>query len=476
MNKIKYFYKNEYLLVYNIETLQLIKFRSNFKHILPKLLPENYTDIHKRFFLDKMQKINNENFKIYLEQLFNTNTFSEKFEENNETITISFAPTHKCNLKCKYCFANSGENYNKSEKEISIKVLEKIMEFIFCTYAPKCKNLQISLVSGGEPFLNLSVCTELDKIIKTYNEKINKKIFIATNGTIYNDHIRDNLVLINPQLGISIDGEKVIHNRTRIYQNLKGTYEDIIKNISIIKNDTNLSNKTKDFILMTVLNTENLDMVQTLKHHSNLGVSSVQFKIIRSNDKQMSINNENIHLFKEAYSKLSTFLIEEFSKKNLTYLQMITNNSDYFGKFIKALILCQPNVYRCGAGRDRFSFTADGSIYPCDSFVGNEEFLLGNIFDKFNYELQEKFYKLRIDELDSCKSCWIRYLCTGDCCFNSYIRTGSIKESDSVMCELFQFLAQLAIDLVTDMDEIDRKQFKKFSRLISIRERNNFIH
>lgn len=479
MEKLKYFHNENYLLIYNVETLQLIKFRSGLKSILPKILPEDYSNAEKNAFYNKINNVNDLNFKIYLQQIFETNSFNfdeTETDAEKETITISFAPTHKCNLKCKYCFAESGENYKNKKKNMDINTLDKIFKFIFDIYAPKCKNIQISLVGGGEPFLNLEICKYLNESIEHYKKCVNKKLFIATNGTLYDNNIKNDLISINPQLGISIDGNRINHNKFRIYQNSQGTYDDIISNMAKIQSDKDLSKKTRNFTFMTVLTTENLNLVELLKHHRNLGATSVQIKIVRSNDEKISINEKNLYLFKNAYKELSDFLIEEFASKKMEYLYMITNKSDYFGKFIKSLLLSQPNIFRCGAGRDRLSFTADGNIFPCDNFVGNNKFLLGSVFDEFNANLYKKFNQLSINKLETCSSCWIRYLCSGDCCFNSFVRTGDISTPDPVMCDLFKFLGELSIRLVTTLDDIDRNQFKSFKRLISIREKNNFIH
>ncbi len=45
-------------------------------------------------------------------------------------------------------------------------------------------------------------------------------------------------------------------------------------------------------------------------------------------------------------------------------------------------------VYRCQAGKNKFSITADGDIYPCDSFVGMKGMKIGNVYyDEVNEEV-----------------------------------------------------------------------------------------
>ncbi len=44
-----------------------------------------------------------------------------------------------------------------------------------------------------------------------------------------------------------------------------------------------------------------------------------------------------------------------------------------------------PCVYKrisgCGAGHEYIAVTPDGDIYPCHQFVGNKDFLMGDIYN-----------------------------------------------------------------------------------------------
>ena len=65
---------------------------------------------------------------------------------------------------------------------------------------------------------------------------------------------------MTPQLGISLDGNKQMHDKNRRYKNGKGTYEDVVRHLEEIKSNTSLAKKTREFILMTVLTADNLDI------------------------------------------------------------------------------------------------------------------------------------------------------------------------------------------------------------------------
>ena len=289
--------------------------------------------------------------------------------------------------------------------------------------------------------------------------------------------IRNMLLKISPQLGISIDGPAEFHNSNRLYANGDNTYHDVTKTILDIKKDQNILPITKNFIFMTVLNDQNMDLVKIIKHHKKLGATSIQIKAARSTRYGFDgINEKNIHKYKEAYNHLNDFFLEEFKNKKYDSLMLILNGIDTYGKLVKRLMLRQPSKYRCGAGKDRLSFTADGDIYPCDNFVGEEIFKLGNVYEESYNLFNINFNEFSVNNLIPCKDCWARHLCTGDCLYNAYVKTGDLSNQDPIMCEFYLFLCELAIRFIMDLRLIDYELYQKFERLIQIRNKNNFIN
>ena len=149
--KIKYFKSDHGCLIFNPYSLEIMILNKNMSLVLSQILPENYTEKEKILFEKKLNEVRNDNFRKTLKSILNTQL--NIYNEESKTITISFAPLHKCNLKCKYCFASGGNNYKGTKKEMSSELINGILNFIFNYYCPNCVFLQISLVSGGEPYL-----------------------------------------------------------------------------------------------------------------------------------------------------------------------------------------------------------------------------------------------------------------------------------------------------------------------------------
>lgn len=62
--------------------------------------------------------------------------------------------------------------------------------------------------------------------------------------------------------------------------------------------------------------------------------------------------------------------------EGIEYLLLILNDNDYFGKIIKRIILKEAYAFRCKAGRSKITVCPNGDIYPCDSFVGKEDYFI----------------------------------------------------------------------------------------------------
>ncbi len=472
--KIKYFHDGDQLIAFNVRTLKVFRFKSELKRLLPVLLPERYTPEQKKAYLKMTDTIENDGFREYMRFL--------AYDEPNDgsvagidTLTISFPTVHKCNLQCRYCYADSGENFTENTKFMSESVIDDILRFSLTKLAPECKFIQISLVSGGEPLMNLDIMRNVDKMISKYRSDVDRKIFIASNLTLLNDKHIELFDELQPQIAVSIDGDREVHDAMRVYKDGRGTYDDVVRNFRRLKKECNIA-KTKMPMVMSVITDKNLDLISVIDHHLALGASSVQMKVARGDVSKHTISKENVGEFIAAYSKLADSLKDRFSNNDTKALMAIMNGNDTLGKLLKNVMLLRAEKFRCGAGKDRFSFTATGDIYPCDNFVGMNKYLIGNIYSDDQQKGGYNFFSINVDTSEKCRRCWAKYLCSGDCYFNAMTRTGSLSNQDEYMCKFYRALCETALRLVSSLEEIDRDRYKMLKRLVSIRENNNYIH
>lgn len=426
----------------------------------------NYISSLKNFFEEqKYEKELKFLFKAYEKKFLLGKETPNNIEILSDHAILSFAPIYDCNFRCKYCFGSSGKVYQGFPNSFSPDLVKKMLTSFVFELFPSFKNYRIEFVSGGEPLLNFEAvktaieCSE--NIQKFYNKKFN--IWLCTNGSIFNKKWLHYLNNHNVRIGLSLDGNAITHDANRIDLNRKGTYHSVINNYNKIKNDNTFSKNFRDVWCLSVISEQNCDLVSIIKHHYNYNFNSIQMKIIRGNNKIEFINR-----LKEQYTSLAKFLLITFKENCTDYINLILNENDYFGKIILRIITGTKINRRCQAGRVKLTICPNGDIYPCDSFVGMENMKIG---EKFNCLFKKSnFMNYSINERSTCRNCEYRYLCGGDCFYNSFINTGSISTPDPLFCDLNKHLCNLAVALVCEMKNAQSELFNKLCKEAKIRE------
>lgn len=173
-----------------------------------------------------------ENLSIKLYQRGFVKLFDkERFIENEDNLPTFFMIdfTTKCNLNCIYCL----RHFENEGKSIDKKSLDDICDYII-SYCKKHKINNISFQPwGGEPLI------EIDKIIdskKRFEDAgINVDYTVQTNGLLLS---KENYIKLQENgigFGISLDGNKEVHDSHRV--DLKGnkTFDNLINRLEDIR-------------------------------------------------------------------------------------------------------------------------------------------------------------------------------------------------------------------------------------------------
>ena len=401
-----------------------------------------------KLFLEEGRFVRRSKLKIHEEQ------------KNFDMISFSFPPIHKCNLRCDYCFANHGENYTGEEKVFSDVLVEQLCNFIIDNY-PMTKQFRLDFVSGGEPLLDTDKTIHFIILAQKIFRRRGKKLFVwlCTNGTTITESNAASLDKLGVRLGVSIDGDRQVHNAVRPFADGMGSYDVIIKKIGRIFKDDNLSKQFKNIWALTTITSVNHDFKSILLLLKKLGFSGIQMKFIRvPKDNPLSLNSKNIIEYEKDIEEYFSFLFGECVNDNFSPLMLIANDTDFVGKIIKRYFLNMPLSNRCYAARNQFSITAAGDVFPCASFVGLEDYCIGNVFCGFDREKRNHFFNRTVDQNESCSVCWARYLCTGQCFSNCLLANGDIGVPEELYCRIEKKIIMETIFYATSLsDEIANK-------------------
>lgn len=137
--------------------------------------------------------------------------------------------TNRCNLRCSYCYADSGEG---EANELTIEEIENLLIEL------KPKNYNKIVITGGDPLMRKDI-VEILKTCKKYG-----KVQILTNGTIGNAELYREIMEIVDAIQISLDSyEEIHHDKNRG----KGSF---VRAVNTVKTLTHINNK-KVIVAMT---------------------------------------------------------------------------------------------------------------------------------------------------------------------------------------------------------------------------------
>ena len=307
---------------------------------------------------------------------------------------------HDCNLRCKYCFAGTGDFGGKREL-MSAETGKKAIDFAI-TGSRKRRNLEIDLF-GGEPLVNFGVVKEIIQYARKREKEANKniKLTLTTNGTLLNDEniqfLNDNRVMVV----LSLDGGKEMHDAMRPFPNKTGSYDAAVRGFKKII----ASRKGWNYYLRG-----------TYTHFST-------------------------H-FADEVLKMTEVGIAEYDKLAAEYLKRRRGEGEPFDFFHFNVALDNgPCVAKrlagCGAGHEYYAITPSGEIYPCHQFVGREQYKMGTLnTGVVRPDLVKKFRNTHVMTKPECKKCWARFFCSGGCHANADLVNGDITKPYEYGCRI----------------------------------------
>lgn len=342
---------------------------------------------------------------------------------------------HDCNLACKYCFAGEGE-YCGDRSLMSFEVGKQAFDFLIANSGTR-KNLEVDFF-GGEPLMNFEVVKQLVAYARE-QEKIHNKNFrftLTTNGVLLDEKVMDfaNKEMYNVVL--SLDGRKETNDRMRVSRNGKGSYDLILPKFKeMVKRRGD-----KEYYIRGTYTHYNTDFTKDILHMADLGFTKLAMEpVVASPDAPYALKEEDLPVLFDQYEKLAAEMVRrEKNGKGFTFFHYMID--------LEGGPCIAKRIAGCGVGTEYVAVTPWGDLYPCHQFVGDENYLLGNVFDGItNEEVRSRFKMCNIYTRPQCNDCFARLYCSGGCSANAYHATGSIEGIYELGCKLHRKRVECAI-------------------------------
>ena len=372
--------------------------------------------------------------KLFTEDIYADKAFDYK---NRSTVVkaLCLHVAHTCNLTCNYCFAAQGK-FHGDRALMSFEVGKRALDFLIENSGSRV-NLEVDFF-GGEPLMNWDVVKQLVAYGRSREKECNKnfRFTLTTNGVLIDDDVIEFANKEMHNVVLSLDGRPEIHDKLRRTVNNKGSYDLIVPKFQKLEQ----SRGGKGYYMRGTFTHDNVDFTNDIFHMADLGFDQLSMEpVVCAPDEPWALTEEDLPKVKEQYEILAKEMLRRDREgKGFTFYHYMID------------LTGGPCIYKrisgCGSGTEYMAVTPWGDLYPCHQFVGDEKYLLGNVYDGVtNTDLRDEFKLCNAYARPDCKDCWARLYCSGGWAANAYHATGSMRGIYEYGCELFRKRMECAI-------------------------------
>ena len=209
-----------------------------------------------------------ENGLLYSEDTYKKHIIKDKREPVVKALCLHIC--HDCNLRCKYCFASTGD-FGGERTMMSLDVGKKAIDFLLENSQGR-RNLEIDFF-GGEPTMNFDVVKGIVEYAQGLEKKHDKnfRFTLTTNGLLLDEekikYINENMC----NVVLSIDGRKDVNDKMRCRVDGTGCYDNILpkyKRIAELREQDN-------YYVRGTFTRENLDFSNDVIHLADQGFKQI---------------------------------------------------------------------------------------------------------------------------------------------------------------------------------------------------------
>jgi uncharacterized protein len=310
--------------------------------------------------------------------------------------------SHMCNMTCGYCFA--GRVFTAGGGELmTLETGRRAIYFLAESSGPR-KNLDIDFF-GGEPLLNWGVVKDIVRYARKIEQGSggNKKFrfTLTTNGLLIDDDVIDFTCREMHNVVLSLDGRPEINDAARKFHDGGGTYADVVPKFKRLVD----SRGGKGYYIRGTFTRGNLDFVDDVLHIADLGFTELSME--PAVGKADALTAEDLPKLREEYERLAAEMISRKKEgRGFTFYHYMLDLAG--GPCI------HKRIAGCGVGTEYLAVTPRGDLYPCHQFVGDESFIMGDVWRGVtNHKLRGELSGCSIYTRKECRDCWARMYCSG---------------------------------------------------------------
>lgn len=390
-------------------------------------LPETYTELSESGFIS-----------------------SSRGKQNTKVVHVTMIVTNDCNLRCKYCFADSGVDDKSTKRVLDLEIATAALHH--AANVASGRKLSISFF-GGEPTTQFGLIKKIVSITRQISAERglpNPELSITTNG-VFSALIFDYLIGNQFQVTLSADGPSEVQDFQR--PTISGRSSHIVE--QTIRQFVIAQHPIKVRATVTAISVHK--MAEIVSWLADLGGSEIQFEPVSIAGRARSFCEQTSKPEVDDFIDNLKLAIERGCEVGIG-----VSHSSFMNLTNTPFSFCDGNF------TNRFAVTYEGEITRCVEVQDHchpaaNLFLLGK-YDKpsgkfIMQDNQRQFYcgdqvvKLRSGDGNDCSACFATRICGGGCPVRNFHVNKSPLVVDEYRCKITREIIPYIYGLIDEASE-----------------------
>ena len=212
--------------------------------------------------------------------------------------------SHDCNLRCKYCFASTGDFGTGHRLTMDAETAKRAIDFVIAKSGHR-RNIEVDFF-GGEPLMAMDTVKRAVEYARSIEEAHGKcfRFTITTNGVLLDD---ETIEYINREMSnavLSLDGRKAVNDDLRPTINGKGSYDVIVPKFRKLIEGRG----TKDYYLRGTFTRFHQDFAEDVKALAAIGKNISVEPVVGKETDPYALQEADLPALKAEYERLAEYL------------------------------------------------------------------------------------------------------------------------------------------------------------------------
>ena len=300
---------------------------------------------------------------------------------------------------------------------------------------------------GGEPLLKKDLIYKAIDYCEAKSSETGIKFSckMTTNGTLLDEEFLKRASKAGMKIGLSFDG---------MGQDISRRFPDGSSTFGLLEEKAKLLLKyIPESMALLTLDPKACGLLSdSVKYLISLGFKDVS--TVMAYGYRVNWTDEDIDVFRRELNKTADFLRDEFIAGRKYFVSPLMSK-------IRECVRGRNPAEHCHLGVKQSSITPDGNIYPCTSFLNDEEYYMGNVFEGLDKERLGSI-AAKSNTPDTCRDCDLKTRCTNSCGCANRMNTGSENKVSPLQCAYERTVIEVADRLGDELFTHDNKAFVKY--------------